>query len=76
MGGEGNSLLPVDEPLGDLKLKGVLHDRDDALELVRVELAGTGEASASREDEREGQRASSSVPVHPARSDPLQAAPN
>jgi hypothetical protein len=36
-----HSLLPVDEPLGDLELERVLHDGDDALELVRVELAGT-----------------------------------
>lgn len=73
---EGNSLLPVDEPLGDLELERVLHDRDDALELVRVELAGTGEARACREHEGEGEGASSSVSVRPARFYPLQATPN
>lgn len=30
--------LPVKEPRGDLELGGVLHDGDDALKLVRVEL--------------------------------------
>lgn len=40
-------LLPVDKPVGDLELAGVLHDGDDALKLVRVELTGTGGASES-----------------------------
>ena len=35
-----NVPLPVQEPRGDLELRRVLHDRHDALELVRVELAG------------------------------------
>lgn len=33
-------VLPVEEPGGDLELGGVLHDGDDTLELVRVELSG------------------------------------
>lgn len=41
-------LLPVDEPVGDLELSGVLHDGDDALELIGVELSGT----ASRENSK------------------------
>jgi hypothetical protein len=32
--------LTVEEPGGDLELLGVLHDGDDALKLVRVELTG------------------------------------
>lgn len=35
-----NALLPVHEPLGDLELTRVLHDGDDALKLIRVELTG------------------------------------
>lgn len=38
-------LLSVEEPVGDLELGGVLHDGDDALELVRVELSGTAGVS-------------------------------
>jgi len=34
-------LPPVQEPGGDLELSGVLHDGDDSLELVGVELSGT-----------------------------------
>lgn len=34
-------LLPVQEPRGDLELRGVLHDRDYSLELVRVEVTGS-----------------------------------
>ena len=34
-------LPPVQEPGGDLELGGVLHDGDDSLELVGVELSGT-----------------------------------
>lgn len=34
-------LLPVDEPVGDLELARVLHDGDDSLELIRVELTST-----------------------------------
>lgn len=37
----GQVLLPVKEPGGDLELGRVLHDGDDSLELVRVELSGT-----------------------------------
>ena len=33
-------LLPVQEPTGDFVLERVLHNGDDALELVRVEVAG------------------------------------
>ena len=32
--------LPVQEPRGDLELRRVLDNRDNALQLVRVELAG------------------------------------
>jgi hypothetical protein len=38
----GDVALTVKEPVGDLELRGVLHDGDDSLKLVRVELAGTG----------------------------------
>lgn len=34
-------LLPVDEPVGDLELSRVLHDGDDSLELIGVELTST-----------------------------------
>ena len=37
-----NVALPVQEPCWDLELRGVLDDRHDTLEFVRVELAGTG----------------------------------
>lgn len=37
----GDILPPVQEPGGDLELGGVLHDGDDSLELIRVELSGT-----------------------------------
>jgi len=48
-------LLPVDEPVRDLELSRVLHDRDDALKLVRVELTGAVDdvAPGGVEDERE-----------------------
>jgi hypothetical protein len=39
----GDILPPVQEPGGDLELGGVLHDGDDSLELIRVELSGTDE---------------------------------
>lgn len=35
-------LLPVQEPGGDLELCWVLHDGDDALKLIRVEVTGAG----------------------------------
>ena len=35
-----NVLLPVEEPRRDLELRRVLDDGHDALQLVRVELAG------------------------------------
>lgn len=38
----GHVFLSVDEPGGDLELGGVLHDGDDSLELVGVELTGAG----------------------------------
>jgi len=31
----------LNEPSGDLELGGVLHDGDDSLELIRVELSGS-----------------------------------
>ena len=34
-----NVPLPVQEPCGDLELRGVLDDGDDTLELIRVKLA-------------------------------------
>jgi hypothetical protein len=37
----GDVSLPVEEPFGDLELSGVLHDGNDSLELIRVELSGT-----------------------------------
>jgi hypothetical protein len=43
----GDILPPVQEPGGDLELSRVLHDGDDSLELIRVELSGTVEARAS-----------------------------
>lgn len=36
----GHVSLSVKEPSWDLELGGVLHDRDDSLKLVRVELSG------------------------------------
>lgn len=36
----GHVLLTVKEPSGDLELSRVLHDGDNALELIRVELSG------------------------------------
>ena len=33
--------LPVEEPFRDLELSGVLHDGNDSLELIGVELSGT-----------------------------------
>lgn len=44
----GQVLLPVKEPGGDLELGRVLHDGDDSLELVRVELSGTGNEPGTR----------------------------
>jgi len=44
----GKVLLPVKEPGGDLELGGVLHDGDDSLELIGVELTGT-DISKSRD---------------------------
>lgn len=40
-------LPPVQEPGGDLELGGVLHDGDDSLELVGVELSGTDQSKRS-----------------------------
>lgn len=37
----GKVLLSVEEPSRDFELGGVLHDGDDSLELIRVELTGT-----------------------------------
>lgn len=36
-----NVLLPVQEPCWDLELCGVLDDRNDPLQLIRVEISGT-----------------------------------
>lgn len=36
-----NVLLPVQEPFRNLELSWVLHDGDDSLEFIRVELTGT-----------------------------------
>lgn len=36
-----NVLPPVQEPVGDLELSRVLHDGDDSLKLIGVELSGT-----------------------------------
>jgi hypothetical protein len=44
----GHVLLTVKEPSGDLELSGVLHDGDDTLELVRVELSGAGGSAVER----------------------------
>jgi hypothetical protein len=41
-------LLPVQEPRRDLELRRVLDDGDDTLQLIRVELAGTGEGQGSQ----------------------------
>lgn len=38
----GQVLLSVEEPSGDFELSGVLHNGNDSLELIRVELSGTG----------------------------------
>lgn len=35
--------LPVEEPVGDFKLRWVLHDGDDPLELVRIEFSSAME---------------------------------
>lgn len=43
-----NVLLSVQEPSRNLELGGVLDDRDDPLELVRVEVTGTAQLSATR----------------------------
>jgi hypothetical protein len=40
-------LLPVQEPRRDLELRRVLDDGDDTLQLIRVELASTGEGRES-----------------------------
>ena len=37
--------LPVQEPCGDLELRGVLDDGDDTLELIGVKLASAGIAT-------------------------------
>ena len=44
----GHVTLPVEEPGRDLELGRVLHDGDDALELVGVELSGAGGGGARR----------------------------
>ena len=44
-----NVLLPVQEPFGDLELSWVLHDGDDSLEFIRVELTGTASDNRDRE---------------------------
>ena len=36
--------LPVQEPCGDLELRGVLDDGNETLELVRVKLASAGKS--------------------------------
>jgi hypothetical protein len=41
-------LPPVQEPSRDLELSGVLHDGDDSLELVGVELSGTVDARMNK----------------------------
>lgn len=41
-------LLPVEEPVGHLEGLGVLHDGDDLLQLVLVQLTGPENASDSR----------------------------
>lgn len=41
-------LLPVEEPVGHLEGLGVLHDGDDLLQLVLVQLTGPGSSAGSR----------------------------
>jgi hypothetical protein len=36
-----NILLPIQEPCGNLELRGVLQNGNETLELIRVQLAGT-----------------------------------
>ena len=49
-------LLPVEKPVGDLELRGALHDADDPLEFVRVELAGSAPANQHGSDGGKGGR--------------------
>ena len=38
--------LPVQEPVGDFELSGVLHDRDDTFEFIGIEFASTASGSS------------------------------
>lgn len=81
-------LLPVDEPVGDLELARVLHDGDDSLELIRVELTSTRDRAIHEQSQltvRDGNRkllGSDSLPIlrshlatSPSRDFPLNASP-
>lgn len=59
-----NILLSVEQPLRDLVLERILHNHDDPLKLVRVELASTSKSPVpDQNDETLVQMTAANVPL-------------